>query len=387
MNPKAIECFQKSKEIAHKISNEELEIKALGSIGNVYKSKSEWFDAMSYYKNAEAIYEKSKQKKRLKKSESVTVNNMGTIYQLLGQYELADEYFEKSFELSIEAGNKRQAINALNNLGANNLSLKKLDEAMTYYQQAYRLSKEPQLMDLAGNELINISAIYGLKKQYSLELKTLKSADSLFQIFPDKEKSLNILINYGSYFTETKNYSKALEYFNESLKLSDSIGSKDFKVKCLTNIGYVNYKLGKYNLAIKYSVEAANLSKKFMLTQYNDDANKIIDNSNTAIHGRKINQEYLIIVLILILVFLITLGIRKRNIPIKKIEFLALGSMFLFFELMNLYFHSIVSKITDDNPFWMLLIMVLFISILTSLHNYLIKWIRAKLSDNDISAQ
>ena len=381
MNSKAIECFLKSKEIAQKIPNEELEMNALGSLGNVFKLKSEWFDAIGYYKEANHIYEKSKNKKRLLWSESVSANNIGAIYQILGQYDLAKEYFENSYDLSIDAGNKRTSIDALNNLGANKLSVIKPDEAMTHYQLAYRLTRDPQLRDKAGNELLNISGIYELQKQFSLELEALKKADSLFKIYPDKEKRLNLLINFGSYYTATKNYVKALEFFNKSLKVSDSIGTKDYKVQSLTNIGYVDFKLGKYNLAIENCRVAADTAKKYMLTKEYADANQIIDDSNTALHERKINQQYIIIVLFLISVFSITLGIRKKRVSLHKIEFWALGSMILFFELMNLHLHSFFAALTNDNPYWMLLIMITIITLLGFLHKLLIKWVKLKLGN------
>ena len=371
----AIACFQKSLELSRKISDKEIEAKALASIGNVYKQQSKWFEAYGYYQEAEIIFKKIGDKK----SESVLVNNIGTIYQSIGNFEISNEYFQKSYELSIEIGFKRQAVNALNNIGASYKALGELEKALTYYEQCYKLSLQPELNDLTGMTLINIGTIQEEKKQYPEAYKSIKMADSVFKVIPNVEGDLHVLTNLGSYYIKTGDFKKSLRYFKESLKLSDSVGSKSYTTKNLIAIGHAYSWLKNYDLANKYYEEAIDTAKKYFLIQEINDANKLLEESVKAKKDRRENQEYILALLGVFALFLVAIWFSKRKVKPFIIEYLALGSLLLFFELINLFIHPHIAEWTNHSPILMLLIMVLIIGILTPIHHFLIKKVKRKL--------
>lgn len=73
--------------------------------------------------------------------EAAALNNLGGIYNQLGDYSTALSYYQLSLPLSQRSGNQHGEASTLNNMGGIYMSIGELETALTYLQQALPLRR------------------------------------------------------------------------------------------------------------------------------------------------------------------------------------------------------------------------------------------------------
>lgn len=92
--------------------------------------------------------------------EAAALNNLGGIYNRLGDYATALSYYQLSLPLSQRSGNQHGEASTLNNMGVIYGSIGELDTALTYLQQALLLRRA--INDRQGEAI----TLYGLAFTY-----------------------------------------------------------------------------------------------------------------------------------------------------------------------------------------------------------------------------
>lgn len=147
-------------------------------IGNMYLSLKQLDSAYLYYNKALELDFLV----RNISTKSSLYNDIGIINWELGNYNISEEYFKKSFNL------KKNAIIYFN-LGRNHYLKKEYDKAEQYLNQAIKLSKTERNINIEYKTVSLLSKIYRTKKLYEQSLKMMDSAMILQDSIANMEKA------------------------------------------------------------------------------------------------------------------------------------------------------------------------------------------------------
>ncbi|NNK76020.1 MAG: tetratricopeptide repeat protein, partial [Maribacter sp.] len=104
---KAINLHHKAYDVATESNNLEFKVYSQNMIGVIYTRTDAVKEALKYYQDALILAETVENPSRnIKRSINVSLNGIGNIYRILGQYQQAIEKFSKSLELEAELENK-----------------------------------------------------------------------------------------------------------------------------------------------------------------------------------------------------------------------------------------------------------------------------------------
>ena len=95
-----------------------------------------------------------------KDMQNYCLNNMGAIYQNIGQPQKALEFFQQTYTITQELGNRQNMTKALNNMGFIYQNIGQPQKALEFYQQAYTVAKELNNRQNMAMCLNNIGMIY-----------------------------------------------------------------------------------------------------------------------------------------------------------------------------------------------------------------------------------
>jgi tetratricopeptide (TPR) repeat protein len=101
------------------------------------EAKYQWASAIAEYKAAYA-YDKTARPK----DAATEVNNIGSAYDSLSQYDKALTYYQQVLHIQRRVGDRAGEAVTLGNIGAAYNSLSQYDKALTYLQQALAIEKE-----------------------------------------------------------------------------------------------------------------------------------------------------------------------------------------------------------------------------------------------------
>jgi CHAT domain-containing protein/Tfp pilus assembly protein PilF len=196
-----------------------------------------------------------------KAGEGTTLNNIGAVYDSLGQYPKALEFYQQALAISKEIGDKAGEGTALNNIGLVYNSLEQYPKALEFYQQALAILKEIDDKATEGVTLGNIGSVYDDLGQYPKALEFYQQALAISKEVGDKATEGSTLNNIGNVYVNLEQYPKALEFHQQALAINKEIGDKAGEGANLNNIGYLLAKQNQPELAIVFYKQSVNVKE------------------------------------------------------------------------------------------------------------------------------
>jgi len=240
---------------------------SLNNIGFVYKIQGQYDKALSYYEQSLSIRNATYGDNH--PDIATSLNNIGVVYKSQSQYDKALKYFEQSLSIlkAIYGGNHPNVAKSLNNIGSVYDSHGQYNKALKYYEQALTIDNA-----LYGNNhpdvatsLNKIGFIYNAQGQYDRALKYFEQSLSILKAIhgdnhPNVAESFGCI---GSVYDSRGQYNKALKCYEQALSINKAIyGDNHFSVAAIsTAIGSVYDSQGQYNKALKYYEHALNVNK------------------------------------------------------------------------------------------------------------------------------
>ena len=177
-----------------------------------------------------------------------TFIDMGAIYSILNQYDMAEQYYLKSLELCNDSA---MIVLILSNIGANNLLRGKIDSSFYYLDKALPISKRHNEVYL-GSVLNNIGSYYQYKKLYDSAFYYFR--ESLYVSRNKNEKNVESinLSDIGILFFELNNNDSATYYID----LSNKIAYENKYISKLSEnylaLSEIEKSKGRYKNALEY---------------------------------------------------------------------------------------------------------------------------------------
>ena len=228
------------------------------NIGSVYDSLGEYVKALEYYEKSLdislEIYGESHS------DVAISYNNIGGVYNSLGEYVKALECHEKSLDIKLEVYGESHPDVAIsyNNIGLVYASLGEYAKALEYSGKSLDISLEiyGESHPYVAASYNNIGSVYKGLGEYAKALEYHeKSLTIRLEIYgeshPDVATSYN---NIGLVYASLGEYAKSLEYNEKSLDIRLEIYGESHPdvATSYTNIGSVYYSLGEYAKSLEY---------------------------------------------------------------------------------------------------------------------------------------
>ncbi|TXG35176.1 adenylate/guanylate cyclase domain-containing protein [Seonamhaeicola maritimus] len=184
--------------------------------GVSWANRSDYSQTLDYYKRALEIYEQIGNPSGL----GFALNNVGTIYDKLGEYPKALEYYKQSLQINEQMGLKYESAVTLSNIGTIYMEQGDFPKALDYNLKSLEYNKQIGYKNETAVALSNIGEIY---------------------------------MNQGD-------YTKAMDYYLQSLEINKQIGQQPGIASSLTSIGVIYQKQGEYAKALNYCHRGYDLS-------------------------------------------------------------------------------------------------------------------------------
>jgi len=220
-------------------SIDDLNVKAL----KIYPSNTK--EALRLLKNAE----KTAESKNLKLSLAYTLNNLGIVTRVIGDYPKAIDYSNKALSLT-----KDELIiaSSYNNIGACQRNMGLYEKALKSYIEALKIYDKRK--DVLNQAIIynNLGLIYKSLEIAEKAKEYHQKAINSYQKLNHKKGLSEAYNNLAIVFVEEDNLKTALAYFKKSLDFEVQLNDKRGIAESYNNVGGVYYYLEQTDSAFIY---------------------------------------------------------------------------------------------------------------------------------------
>jgi tetratricopeptide (TPR) repeat protein/serine phosphatase RsbU (regulator of sigma subunit) len=257
---------------AKKFGIKKTEGDALNNLGYIYQNLGDIERSLEYHKQSLMVLMEIGDKPGIAQS----YNNMGTIYKEQGNTPLALDYFHRSLKIREETHDEEQMATALNNLAIVYEDQGDTAKALEYFKRSIGYYEKFGDMEGLGYPLSNIGIIEfargnldKAREYYDKSLAARLKAD-------DKRGIGHCYNNIGAIYNKQGDYKTTLEYYNKSLEIFKAIGDKQGISFTSRNIGECYRNLKKYDLAFRYAEQALATAKEIGYTESIERAEELL---------------------------------------------------------------------------------------------------------------
>ena len=328
------------------------------------------------------------------------LNGIGLIYRDQGQYHQAIDYYLKSRKLTEQlnnrgAGNGNANANGLAGLSRSYLALKLYDSARVYAQQAFEIASKNNDQLATGNYLTLMGDIYSETGQKKLALEYYRLSIPFSKLRENDRILSTTFLGMAKSFENEGQIDSTLFYANQAFEISRGAGFTKGALDASTFLFSLYNKRGNSDRALFY-LQLATVAKDSLFSQQKTIQLQSLDfdeklrqmeiavSELKAKEDRKHNLQYAAIALGLIAFVTLFLLLSHSIIANQKlIRFLGVVALLIVFEFINLLVHPFLSRVTNDSPLLMLLVMVGIAALLVPVHHWLEKWITDRLVEKN----
>ena len=238
------------------------------NLGNVYQDLGQYNETKEYHEKALIIRKKIFGEEHA--DVAASYNNLGNVYQDLGQYNEAKEYHEKALIIKKKIFGEEHADVAAsyNNLGNVYQDLGQYNEAKEYHEKALIIRKKifgEEHADVAKS-YNNLGNVYQGLGQYN-EAKEYHEKALIIRKKIFGEEHADVAASYnnlGNVYQDFGQYNEAKEYHEKALIIKKKIFGEEHAdvAGSYYNLGNVYQNLGQYNEAKEYHEKALIIDKK-----------------------------------------------------------------------------------------------------------------------------
>jgi CHAT domain-containing protein/Tfp pilus assembly protein PilF len=249
---KSIEKYNEALELYRSASDRNGEAVTLNDMGVVYQSLGEMQKALEKYNQAlqlrRAVGDRF--------GEAVTLSNIGLVYQIQGEAQKALEKYNEALPLRRAVGDRTGEAVTLNNIGGVYRSLGELRKALEKFNEALPLRRAVGDRSGEAATLSNIGTVYHSQGEMRKALEKFNEALPLRRAVGDRAGEAVTLSNIGSVYRSLGEIQKSLEKCNEALPLRRAVGDRNGEAVTLSSIGAVYHFLGEMRKAVEKYNEA-----------------------------------------------------------------------------------------------------------------------------------
>lgn len=184
-----------------------------------------------------------------------SLNTLGYLHKVKGNYKTALEYLLRSYELSkllnsqfSDMASQMAVSVAAQEVGDTYYYLFNFDLALKYYNIALNINVENEFKEEIVKSYYNIGCLYFKFKQYQKAVEFLYEASKADKGNKFMKGRINVAI--GDIYLDWGKFDQALENFNAAYKIGTKFKDKEVMLHSISKMGYINFETTKYSQAI-----------------------------------------------------------------------------------------------------------------------------------------
>ncbi|RLD45726.1 MAG: hypothetical protein DRJ05_00275 [Bacteroidetes bacterium] len=233
------------------------------SLADVYNSLGAACYYAAFYEKALEYYQKSKElllSLNNKTSLAKIYNNQGIIYEISGKNDIALEHYYKSLgiwnqinkKLSDKPETNKIIAILYNNIGIANYKLGETEKALEYYNKSLAISRSFKEKTSMSLSLHNIGIVHLYSDNYDTALEFLNQSLEISYKTNDKQGVATSLNEIGDVYLKLEDYTKAENCFSESLQIAQNIQANELIMYAYHGLYMLNSEAGNTKFALKY---------------------------------------------------------------------------------------------------------------------------------------
>jgi tetratricopeptide (TPR) repeat protein len=246
-----------------KLRSTDLKIGILLNLGDNYKFKGDFANAMKYYLQAKTLVDaavsQDPENSRLNLLKADSRVKIGVLYLQLKNYNKSIDYQEEALLLLEKADKQtpemevaKRKLKVYNNIAAVFISQSDYETALIYFRNALELNKTIQDPAYESSLLNNIGICHLEQKEPDLASHYFQKSFKIRKETGDEQGQAQVLNNLGKNEVSKGDFNKAMEYFTQGLQLSRKTGNKSSVLISLESLSSLNDTLGNYKEALYF---------------------------------------------------------------------------------------------------------------------------------------
>jgi tetratricopeptide (TPR) repeat protein len=248
----AIIAFQQAVSHYQTQNNRSAERRSLSRLGSFFESQSLYLEAINCYQKSLEIAREIGDRY----GEILTLNGLGNAYRLLGQYQRAVDYYQQALEIERQIGDRHGEGVILNNLGNAYHNLGQYQHAIDHHQQALEIRRNISDRNGEGGSLCNLGNTYRLLRQHLRAIELYQQALEIQREVGNRNFEANSLIGLGNVYYNLGQYQRAIDCHQQALIIKRRIGDRQGEAITLFNIAMVLDKIGERHEACQHYQQA-----------------------------------------------------------------------------------------------------------------------------------
>lgn len=190
------------------------------------------------------------------------LHELGSVYDLLGDYERSIPIFEELGRLSWLVGSRGRGGIAFNKLGRALRSLGEYDRALTYFERALELFEEIDDRIGVAATLDDIGRVDWIRGDYDRARERYERALELRREIGDERSMALSLSHMGTLLVQRGQFKQALSTFREALELRRRSGDLQGIAESLNTIGVIFMERGDLDSSARLWAEALEVARE-----------------------------------------------------------------------------------------------------------------------------
>ncbi len=268
------------------LGNEDLRMKAMYSLGELYLNEAEFDIAYSYFDTVTQYASRVNDLFLLIKAN----NHLASVLRYKGDIYNALDVTYNSYQLAME--NNLPGVLALsaNNLGIIYRHLGENIMAFDFYNEALEIATIEADTSQIILAHIGLGNYFWFEKDLDQSQSNYESAMKLAVLINDNQYIASLNNNLGNIFRELDEYTTALVYYNQALEMLDVINVIGLKAVILRNIGLVYQKMGDYSQAMQFLLQSHDIAVKIGVDAFKRDNYLTISQLHASLNN--VNEAY-----------------------------------------------------------------------------------------------
>lgn len=344
---KALETLLEGLQKSEKQPNKKTRAQLMINLGALYYEQGEIKTALNYLNNARPLLEEARDTANL----VYVLVNSGDDYDVLGMYDSARINTMMGYLLALKTGDTSMVGTALNNLGNIHLKQKLYTLALEYYRLSIIYYKMSKNYEGACEADIGMAKTFMGVQQPDSALKYAHQSLAAAQQYGFTKYMMGAAAFLTDYYKARRINDSALAYQNIVVAAKDSLFNQE-KVQQIANLSFQE-KLRQQEIAQQQEQER-------------------IQRRNTL--------QIIGFAIFIMLFTLFALLIAPLRTKLSTVHFLVTVAFLLIFEFISYLVHPIVYKMTNYQPAWVLVGIMIVAGIVAPVHHKLEKFFKEKMS-------
>lgn len=275
-------------ELSKKSNDSSQQATAFKLIGNTYAVQANFEQAQYYfYKSYDLL-------KVLDDPKGVTIilNNIGTVFYELGNYTQAQDHLLESLKIAEELQDDNAASLALNNLGNVHNDLRNNEKALDYYQRSLDIKIKLGYKNRLPSAYNNIGLVYSNLGEPKKAIESLTKSAEIAKEIGDRRSVARAFSNLGIQYSMLKEYATALAYFNKSISIQSAMNDNDGLSASHLQRGLNYLQMKRYTSARTDCLKSLNMGQKSGALNLQKDASLCASQSLEGLGQSKLALAY-----------------------------------------------------------------------------------------------